>query len=428
MLKRIRIRGYKSLRNFELRLPHLVVLFGPNAAGKSNFLDALQLLAKLGTGPALAEAFDPPHRGAPLESFSLGPQGVEGLLAQEKLSLSLEADLYLSDLTVEAINRQAQAMRSSRDKDKPAIRERDLRYRIEIEMRPQTGTLRVADEYLTALNAKGEPSRRRKAFIERQGDTLHLHQEGQAHSMRYDRYLGYSLLSMPHNPLLFPHAAAVQRELNHWLFFYLEPRVRMHASGPLREKHRLGPMGEDLAPFLHTLHALHPRRFAGLEKALRTLIPKIEGIHARVNEQGHVELHLRENGAEFPATVLSEGTLRMLGLLALAGTKDAPALVGFEEPENGIHPRQIELIASFLNSRDALRKTQYIVTTHSPILPDLLAEEALFAVRCPSDDTRIDPISVWGSFWRGGVSENGFRDDLEPLPISERILRGDFDA
>lgn len=48
MLKRIRIRGYKSLRNFQLRLPHLAVLFGPNAAGKSNFLDALQLLAKLG--------------------------------------------------------------------------------------------------------------------------------------------------------------------------------------------------------------------------------------------------------------------------------------------------------------------------------------------------------------------------------------------
>ena len=49
MLKRIRIQGYKSLEDVEVSLSQLVVLFGPNAAGKSNLLDALQLLSKLGT-------------------------------------------------------------------------------------------------------------------------------------------------------------------------------------------------------------------------------------------------------------------------------------------------------------------------------------------------------------------------------------------
>ncbi len=39
MLKRIKIKGYKSLVDVDVSLRPLSVLFGPNAAGKSNFLD-----------------------------------------------------------------------------------------------------------------------------------------------------------------------------------------------------------------------------------------------------------------------------------------------------------------------------------------------------------------------------------------------------
>ena len=66
MLTRIHIQGYKSLKNVEVRLSELSVLFGPNAAGKSNFLDCLQLLSKLATSRTIKEAFEPPYRGKPL--------------------------------------------------------------------------------------------------------------------------------------------------------------------------------------------------------------------------------------------------------------------------------------------------------------------------------------------------------------------------
>ena len=59
MLKRIHIKGYKSLADVAVSLSPLTLLFGPNAAGKSNFLDALQLLSKLATSRTLKEAFDP---------------------------------------------------------------------------------------------------------------------------------------------------------------------------------------------------------------------------------------------------------------------------------------------------------------------------------------------------------------------------------
>ena len=311
------------------------------------------------------------------------------------------------------------------------MRERDLRYRVEIEMLPASGVLRVTDEYLAALNARGEPTGKRRPFVERQGEKIHLRLEGQAHPTYYDRYLDHTILSMPHYPPHYPHLVAARRELESWLFFYFEPRERMRAANPVREVRHIGPMGEELAAFLRTLQALEPRQFAALEKALRVVMPNIEGIEVDVSDLGEVELRLRENGVAIPARVLSEGTLRVLGLLALSGIGEGPALVGFEEPENGVHPRRIQLIAELLKTQKILGATQYIVTTHSPVLPDLLPDDSLLAVRRTGRRTRIDPFSAWGPLGYRKRRKNIRRaldDGEEALPVSQRILRGDFDA
>ena len=436
MLKRIHICGYKSLEDVEVCLSQLVVLFGPNAAGKSNLLDALQLLSKLGTSRTLKEAFDPPYRGKPLESFTIGQKGIKGLLEQERLSFSIEVDLSLSDAVVESVNRQIREMRrphgegESKERSKlPArVRERELRYRIEVEMLPRSGVLRVADEYLAALNSKGEPTGKRKPFLERQGERIHLRHEGQAHPTYYDRYLDHTILSMPHYPPHYPHLAAARRELESWLFFYFEPRERMRAANPVKEVRHIGLMGEELAAFLNTMKATDAKQFRGVEKALHALMPNIDGIEVEVSDLGEVELRLKEGGVAIPARVLSEGTLRMLGLLALTGVDDAPALVGFEEPENGVHPRRIQLIAELLKTQETLRQTQYIVTTHSPILPDLLADKSLFVMNRIDRKTRIEPFSIWGPLGRRSDIDQALSEQQEALPVSERILRGDFDA
>ena len=436
MLKRIHIQGYKSLEDIEVSLSQLVVLLGPNGAGKSNLLDALQLLSKLGTSRTLKEAFDPPYRGKPLESFTIGQKGIKGLLEQERLSFSIEADLSLSDAVINAVNRQIQEMRRShggveyreRSKRPTYVRERDLRYRIEIEMLPKYGIMQVADEYLTALNANGEPTGRRKPFLEQQGESILLRHEGQGHSTHYKRYLDHSILSMPLYQPHYPHLTAARRELESWLFFYFEPRERMRAANPVKEVRRIGLMGEELAAFLNTLKATNTRQFRGVEKALHTLIPEIDGIEVEVSDLGEVELHFKEDGVALPARVISEGTLRMLGLLALTGVDEAPALVGFEEPETGIHSRRIQLIAEFLKTQEMLRQTQYIVTTHSPILLDLLSDSSLFVVNRIDRKTRIEPFSTWGPLGRSIDTNQAPSDKQEALSVSERILRGDFDA
>ena len=74
------------------------------------------------------------------------------------------------------------------------------------------------------------------------------------------------------------------------------------------------------------------------------------------------------------------------------------------------------------------------VTTHSPLLPDLLEDDSLFVVRCQNGHTGIDPLSHWGPLaeWGRLARERGIRqalsDEHEATSVSERILRGDFDA
>ena len=437
MLKRIKIQGYKSLVDLEVNFEHLAVLVGPNASGKSNFLDALHLLSRLATSRTLREAFDPPYRGHPLESFTFGKEGIKSLLEQETVSFSIEIDVRLSPKVIESVNQQIRETRrtpldeseSVSKRSPPTVRAENLRYRIEIEMLPKLGVLRVADEYLAALNTKGELSQKRRPFLEQVDNQLHLRMEGQAHPAHYERGLSYSILSMAHYPPHHPHLVAMRQELASWFTFYFEPRERMRLPNPVKEVHHIGLMGEDLAAFLNTLQAHDKRQFESVEKSLQAMIPSITGIEVGVNNLGEVELALREGEKRVSARGLSEGTLRILGLLALVSAKEPPALIGFEEPENGVHPRRIRRIARFLETRMILEDIQFIVTTHSALLPDLIPPESLYVCRKVNGNTEIEPFTMMhiGPLWKKPDIETVL-DEESALSPSERILRGDFDA
>ncbi len=436
MLKRIEIKGYKSLVDVKVDLEPLVVLFGPNGAGKSNFLDALQLLSRLATSSTLVAAFEPPYRGKALESFSFNQEGIPGLLKRESARFSIQADIQLSPAIVKVVQHQIGEMKrpaeektaeSAAPNGHSYIRETFLRYRVEIEILPGSGILRVTDEYVAALTDAGFPNAKRRPFLERMKNRLHLRMEGQAHPIYYDRYLDHTVLSRPLYTPHYPHLVALRHELASWLSFYFEPRERMRTPNPVKEVRHIGAMGEELAAFLNTLRARDEPRFRAVEHALHMLIPSITGIQVDVNTLGEVELRLREDKTLIPARVVSEGTLRMLGLLALAGAKEPPALVGFEEPENGIHPRRLQLIAELLHTRAAVEDTQMIVTTLSPLLVDLIPNEFLYVCRRSDGQTTIAPFTSV-PLWRDGEISRGLNDDDEPMTVSEGILRGDLDA
>jgi len=115
----------------------------------------------------------------------------------------------------------------------------------------------------------------------------------------------------------------------------------------------------------------------GAEKALLDKLglfyEGIERIRTKI-DRGKVHISLYEKGLSqpIPATRLSDGMLHYLCLLALLVHPDPPPLIAIEEPEIGMHPDAIELIAELLV--EASQHTQLIVTTHSDLLVSELSD------------------------------------------------------
>ena len=158
MITRARVQNYKTLRDVEVDLAPLTVIFGPNSAGKSNLYDALSLLSRIATRPNLEDAFKG-HRGSSLEAFSFGPKGVEDIMQQESAEFAVEADIRLSSAVIESVEAQIRRAREGLPGVSPAalkrrsITETRLRYGVRVEIRTVSGHLRVIDEYLIPLRS-----------------------------------------------------------------------------------------------------------------------------------------------------------------------------------------------------------------------------------------------------------------------------------
>lgn len=107
-----------------------------------------------------------------------------------------------------------------------------------------------------------------------------------------------------------------------------------------------------------------------------------------------IEIRLHEQGIEkpIPASRLSDGTLRYLCLLAILCHPEPPPLVVIEEPELGLHPDALGALADFLI--EASQRMQIIVTTHSDLLVSRFTELPEAVVICERDDdgTRLERL------------------------------------
>jgi len=417
MIKWIRIKGYKSFQNLDLELKPLMVIFGPNASGKSNFLDALYLISRAVNQRNLKEVFKG-HRGFPLESFYYGEEGYDELLKKSNFQFTFEIDVELSPSVIKKVEEIVEAKRRGIDSkiSKKIITESLLRYRFTIEALPETGYLRVMDERLCAIKHNGEEKKRRP-FLEREGNHIHLRMEGQAHPIFHEIGLDHTIVSTALYEPHYPHITAFRMELANWYTYYLEPRVLMREEVPLAEIENLGPRGENLAAFLNTLKHKHPKDYESLNLSLKRILPTETIIEIEHLKEGRVGLRLSEDGLWFSARLISEGTLRLIGLLVAIHPKNPATVVAFEEPENGVHPVRLKIISDALKNAVHEYGKQIIVTTHSPILPEYFDDKDLFVCSKDKKQTTIKPFSTYGPLYRRQYIEHALED---------RILRGDF--
>jgi len=374
MIQRIYLRNYKSFADAEAALDPLTVIFGPNDAGKSNLLDSLDLLSELAEVDSLKKAFDPRlHRGRLIEAFrspaGFGANGLDSFQKSDRIFLELTVDVRLQPGIVDRINAGLKAREAAANAKAPYTRvvERYLRYRLRIELHYGSGELFVVDEYLAPLTMKGEPKKSRSPFIERDDESSRfvVRIERQGHPRYYDLNRNRTLLSEISDPVYHPHVVAAKEEIRSWRSYYVEPsKVRREAG--VYGADDPGRHGEDLAAFYWKLKHEHPKRFKVVCLNLHRLVPTIDRIDIR-ETLGNLDPYIvNEDGSEFPVRLASEGTLRLLCLLGIAVAPAAPALVAYEEPENGVHPARLDILAHILRSLAQRGRTQVILTSHSP--------------------------------------------------------------
>ena len=424
MIARVRIQGYKSLQDVEIRLRPLTVIIGPNGAGKSNLFDALGLLSRMVTQPNLQEAFKG-HRGVPLEAFYWGDGGIQALLSRPTAEFTVEVDVQLSPSVVETVERRIREMREGlpgegTEAGRRRVTESFLRYTLTVQIRTDSGDLRVIQERLVALNRDGNEKESRNAFIEPVDGRLRLRLEGQARPTDHEIGLDHTLVSAPLYPPHYPHITAFREELSRWRFYYFDPET-MRAEVPLKEVKGVGPFGADLAAFYNTLKVQDPRQFDALNYALRSLLPHVSRLEVTRTPEGFLRLEVWEDGNPFSARVISEGTLRVLGLMAITHPFTPISVVGYEEPENGVHPRRLQLLAELLRNAAEGGK-QILVNTHSPVFPRYFPPQSLIVCRKEKGATVFRPLEDLGPLFAPQKIEQA----LEETPLTDRILRGDF--
>lgn len=419
MIKRVAIEGYKSFRSLRLDLKPLTVIFGPNASGKSNFLDALYFISRAVTKKNLTEAFEG-HRGLPLESFYYSDEGYEQLLRKSSVRFAFDVDVELSHPVIEKVEEIVRGKRKGIDSpasSKKIITHNLLRYHLEIEALPETGYLRVMNERLCAVKPNGQEKKWPTPFLYRKDNSIHLRMEGQAHPVFHKIGLDHTILSTALYEPHYPHVTAFRMELANWCTYYLEPRVLMREDVPLAEIESLGPRGENLAAFLNTLQHKHPKEYESLNLSLRRILPSEASIEIEHLKEGRVGLRLSENRIKYSARLISEGTLRLIGLLAAIHPSNPATLIAFEEPENGIHPVRLRIISEILKNAVEQYGKQIIVTTHSPIIPDYFEDKHLFVCSKDRQQTTITPFTSLGPLFKSQDIDHALED---------RILRGDF--
>ena len=144
MIRRFRVKNYKSLKSVDVTLPNLVVVFGPNAAGKSNLFDALNLFSRLATKKNLKEAFEG-HRGVPLEAVHYSTGDIAGLSSQEYHVISFSADVELSDIVIREVETRVRDLRRGIDDsesatgEKAIITHKYLRYDVQLQVASRSG-------------------------------------------------------------------------------------------------------------------------------------------------------------------------------------------------------------------------------------------------------------------------------------------------
>ncbi len=370
---RVEALNYRCLRFVSQGLGPFHVLVGPNASGKSTFLDAVVFLGDLIRVGLQAAVYGDARLGVPLRA----PDAKQLTWMRKEPRFELAVEFGIPSSALQKVGNSGAEV---------------CRYEVAIDVE---GPLRIAAEtlWLKPVDATSpqqlplfpQPLSPRDTIVqwpsrpipkgwrkvvsrsdEPERVTFASETSGWKNPFRIAADKS-ALASLPEDEEKFPVATWFRRTLAEGVQRIALSSERMRLPSPPGRSQAYLPDGSNLPQIVDTLEKEHPERLRRWVAHVREALPDIEAITTREREEDrHRFLVLRHsNGLETPSWLVSDGTLRLLALTLLAYVPDLSGLYLIEEPENGIHPRAVETVFQSLSS---VYGAQVLLATHSPVV------------------------------------------------------------
>jgi predicted ATPase len=337
-IDRIKVTGFKSIRELDLGLRPLNVLIGANGAGKTNFISLVTLLNRMVEGDLqLAVA-----QGGGADAF---------LHYGHATTPEIMVELFIGQ----------------------------NRYR-------SRWTSAAGDSFVfaeeTCMFQKPSFSKPFEVSLGKGHTETRLEAEGPTVRPSVDTYVFDKLQSV---------------RVYH--FHDTSDSAKVKKSGSLNDNQYLRRDASNLAAFLYLLKKRHPKNYESIRNTVRLVAPFFDDFVLRPTAANEdvIRLEWREKGSDYPflAHQLSDGTLRFACLATVLLQPHMPSTILIDEPELGLHPYAIALLAGLL--RSASKHSQIIVSTQSvPLVNEFEPEDLLVVDRKDGLTTimRPDPASL----------------------------------
>jgi len=339
-LESITIKGFKSIASVEkLPLNAINVVIGPNGSGKSNFIGVFSFLHAVREGR--------------LQDYVIKADGAEKVLhfgskATEKLSIKI------------------------------VFQGETNQYELELQPTDADELIPTFEQVYFWNKSRGPSPFEERLFRIRKEAGISGTQKGVASHVRH--------------------------HLDSWRLYHFHDTSSsspMKKTADVNDNNYLRPDGSNLAAFLYYLREEHPDSYSLIRRTVQMVAPFFDDFllePQKLNPENiRLEWRHRSSDAYFNGASLSDGTLRFIALATLFLQPEAhrPSVILVDEPELGLHPYAITILASLV--KQASVKTQVILSTQSPLLLDnFQPEDVLVAdlVDGGTQFTRLDSAKL----------------------------------
>jgi predicted ATPase len=390
MISRVQALNYRCLRYTDRPMGAFHVLIGPNASGKSTFLDAIAFLGRLvsdGLETAVLER-------------SRNFQDLVWQRTGTKFELAIEADIprefrdRLGEQRFSTVRYEVAVGTDAETKQIGLLEER-VSFWVTAEAREATRELFPQPVDAPPTIVVPRLPKGTKTIIKKVpgGNDNFYAETGKSYNPSFKLGpLKSALGNLPADETSFPVSNWLRQLLLDGVQpVFLDSFLLREASWPGQGR-KFKTDGSNLPWVVEHLKASNEGRFREWIKHVQTALPDLEDVRVvQRDDDKHAYLMLcYRGGLQVPSWVASDGTMRMLALTLPAYLPDMKGVYLIEEPENGIHPKAVEPIFQSLSS---VYDAQVLLASHSPVILSLVEPKQVLCFAKHADSGATDIVS-----------------------------------